>query len=590
MRQINGTGGTSDGGTGSGTRTNALWGKGRKRYSLLLAISVLALAVAAGTTTAGATDISKLTRKDPAAPPAPNTNASKPPKKPFVPKDLKDEADRARDEGNSDKTFSVIIQTDDTGNVGGLDDAVDKAQKKHPGNAKGVKQTFSSIGSVSADLTADQLNDLSDDDSVSAITEDVNVHATVYNNPQTWVKAIDPQWSTPPWGTDFPTIAIIDSGVQSRWDFGTRLERQVDFTSGTTPNNGGDGFGHGTMVAGLASGEKDPFTGVEPRADIISLDVLDDAGVGKVSDVLAACDWLLQNRDRYSVRIANFSINAGSGVGIAYDPLNKAVEKLWLNGIVVVAAAGNYGSPAGPSGVGFAPANDPFVITVGASDTNNTETYADDFAAPWSAWGYTQDGFLKPELAAPGRMMSTSVQRGSYLWNQFPTRKTGDGYMWMSGTSFAAPLVSGAAATVLSRHPDWTPDQVKGALMASADAPTGYNSLGALGVGILDVDGSLLMDGRANPNAVLNQFVYTDPVSRLKSFNATRWATAAGNDAAWNAASWSSASWTSASWSSASWASASWSSASWASASWASASWASASWAQASWATSLAVE
>ena len=136
---------------------------------------------------------------------------------------------------------------------------------------------------------------------------------------------------------------------------------------------------------------------------------------------------------------------------------------------MVVAAAGNYAVGGAESGVGFAPANDPFVITVGAADTNGTTTPSDDFAAPWSAWGPTQDGFRKPELAAPGRVLNGPAPKDSTMYASFPSRKVADGYMWMSGTSFAAPIVSGAAATVLSRHPEWTPDQVKGALMASRE-------------------------------------------------------------------------------------------------------------------------
>ena len=106
----------------------------------------------------------------------------------------------------------------------------------------------------------------------------------------------------------------------------------------------------------------------------MSLDVLDDQGNGTVSDLLAACDWILQNKDKYDIRVANFSINAGSGGGVQNDPLDRAVEALWLNGVVVVTAAGNYAVDGAESGVGYAPANDPFVITVGASDTNNTVT------------------------------------------------------------------------------------------------------------------------------------------------------------------------------------------------------------------------
>jgi len=88
-----------------------------------------------------------------------------------------------------------------------------------------------------------------------------------------------------------------------------------------------------------------------------------------------------------------------------FDPLDKAVEKLWFNNVVVVAAAGNYGTLDGPSGVPFAPGNDPFVITVGATDTGKFLSTSDDVAAPWSAYGYTLDGFAKPDLAAPGRYM-----------------------------------------------------------------------------------------------------------------------------------------------------------------------------------------
>jgi serine protease AprX len=567
MRQGNDIGGSSEVGMkGSGTRTNALWGKGRKRYSLLLALAVLTVAVTAGAST------------------SPVSAAGK---KPFVPKDLKDKA-----KDNPAGTIPVIIQTVDRSGLDELQNAVDNAQKKHPGKAKGVKNKFDKLPVIVADVTGDQLDELSSDPNVTAITEDSDIHATGYGNPQAWAGTVGPAWGPLPRGAaNPPTIAIVDSGVQGRSDFGSRLVKQFNFNAGTVTSNGGqDGFGHGTLVAGLAVGGSDGFSGSEPRGKVVSLDVLDSTGNGKVSDVLAACDWILKNAAQYNIKVANFSINAGSGNGITNDPLNKAVEKLWLNGIVVVAAAGNYAQNGAESGVGFAPANDPFVITVGASDTNNTATSSDDFAAPWSAWGFTQDGFRKPEIAAPGRVMNGPTPKNGYLYLNFPSRKVGDGYMWMSGTSFAAPVVAGAAATVLSRHPDWTPDQVKGALMVSADVPAGYNSLGAMGVGILDVPGATSADGTANPNAGLNRFVGTDSTSGLKTFDASGWAAAVTADPAWGAASWSSASWSSASWSSASWSSASWSSASWSSASWSSASWSSASWSSASWASNFSAE
>src|SRR5207249_6165582 len=133
----------------------------------------------------------------------------------------------------------------------------------------------------------------------------------------------------------------------------------------------------------------------------------------------------------------------------------------WFNGVTVVAAAGNYGSQSGPTGVLFSPGDDPFVITVGAADIGGKSNINDDSVAPWSAWGSTIDGFAKPEIAAPGRYMVGPVPATSTLVSERPASVVGPGYIQLSGTSFAAPVVSGVAAEILARHPNFTPDQVK---------------------------------------------------------------------------------------------------------------------------------
>ena len=93
--------------------------------------------------------------------------------------------------------------------------------------------------------------------------------------------------------------------------------------------------------------------------------------MGLTSDVIRACQWILDNKAKYDIRVANFSLHSQISAPFYLDPLNQAVERLWFNGVVVVAAAGNYGNESGPSGVRYSPANDPFVITVGAADTKS---------------------------------------------------------------------------------------------------------------------------------------------------------------------------------------------------------------------------
>jgi serine protease AprX len=301
--------------------------------------------------------------------------------------------------------------------------------------------------------------------------------------------------------------------------------------------------------------------------------------------VLHGCDWILANKSTYNIQVANFSLHAVNRASILFDPLDQAVEKLWLNGIVVVAAAGNYATDAAntPSGVSFAPGNDPFVITVGAADIGSALGAADDTIAPWSAWGYTPDGFMKPDLGAPGRYMIGPVTANGGLALERPDRVVAPGYMQLSGTSFSAPAVAGAAAMIRAQHPGWSPDMVKGALMVTA-TPEPNVPLGSLGVGELNIVKSRMYNKTAipNPNAGLNQYI-ASAADGTRVFDAAAWQSAAESNAAWNSAAWGSAAWSDAAWASAAWASAAWSDAAWASAAWGSAAWSDAAWSDAAW-------
>jgi serine protease AprX len=500
---------------------------------------------------------------------------------------------------NPDQVFNVIVQTRGGNGKHAAAEAIDAARGNHPGKARGLKKEFSVISGGAAELTGAQITELSSRKNVIAITEDVPMVASGSpNNTSTstcascpfegvywpYVTGVTGFWQKPgakaaP-APQAPAIAIVDSGVDAtNTMFGGRVVKQVSLTS-LTPNANGDGRGHGTFVAGLAAGMMgSSWGGASPTSKIVSLDVMNDKGKAMTSDVIAAADWIFQHKDEYGIRVANFSLHAEGESSFLLDPLDRAVERLWFSGVVVVTAAGNYAVDGEPSGVLYAPANDPFVLTVGSVDVNATTDLADDFTSPWSAYGYTLDGFSKPELAAPGRYMIGSVPTTSTMPAERPDRIVAPGFMWMSGTSFAAPVVSGAAADLLALHPNWTPNQVKGALMVSAK-PLPAARPGSAGVGEVKLDAAALVSDPPEANLGLDKFLTADPLGgSTPVFDAASWAESARADTSWDSASWAEAAWAQASWNDASWAEASWNDASWATASWSDASWADASWA-----------
>jgi len=470
----------------------------------------------------------------------------------------------------------VIIKS-----TGGTKDAIQKIN----GLGAVLRRPLSLIGAIAVDIPAGKLDSLSKQSGLT-VTPDASVHVsgTVNYSTQIWPYESGNAFL---WGSTFspapqaPTIAVVDSGIQanrSDFDSGSRVAGQVNMTS-LSPNSAGDGRGHGTFVAGIAAGSAAGYAGAAPNAKILSIDVMDDTGTARTSDVIAACDWILSNRSTYNIRVANFSLHSGAKNHFYNDPLDAAVEKLWFNGVFVVAAAGNYGTASGPSGVLYAPGNDPFVMTVGAADLGSSFYRSDDTAAPWSAWGHTEDGFSKPDLGAAGRYLIGPVPQGSTLVSERPDHVVSPGYMELSGTSFAAPVVAGTAAQMLARHPGWTPDQVKGALMLTATSMSSAIP-GSMGVGELNAYGAAIYGGTPpNPNLALRKYVSSSGTGGGLTFDAASWSAVVQSNASWADASWADASWATASWSAASWADASWAAASWADASWADASWAAASWA-----------
>jgi serine protease AprX len=305
-------------------------------------------------------------------------------------------------------------------------------------------------------------------------------------------------------------VAVIDSGVMAGHDDlaagaggGSRIAQFVDFlSSATTPY---DDYGHGTHLAGIVAGSgfdsAGARSGIAPGAHLIVLKVLDQAGRGRISDAIAALDYVVTNRVALNIRVANLSIAGAVSESYETDPLAQATRAVVEHGIVVVAAAGNYGlNSQGHTKYGgvMSPGNAPWVLTVGASSHQGTVVRTDDIIAAFSSRGPTFfDRAAKPDLVAPGVGIeslsapdSTLYQsRSAFLLNGVVQTFFAP-YLSLSGTSQSTPVVSGTVALMLQANPALTPNAVKAILQYTAEVYPGYDAL-TEGAGFLNAQGAV---------------------------------------------------------------------------------------------------
>lgn len=304
-------------------------------------------------------------------------------------------------------------------------------------------------------------------------------------------------------------VAVIDSGVSASHDDLTdpggapRVERFVDFVNGL--DGAYDDYGHGTHVAGIVAGNgfdsNGARSGIAPAARLIVLKVLDSSGRGRISDVIAALDYVVANKDPLNIRIVNLSVATGVYESYNTDPLTVAAERVVRAGIVVVAAAGNNGRDrhGRPRHGGItAPGNAPWVLTVGASSHMGTVDRADDTIAGFSSRGPTAiDQGAKPDVVAPGvGIESLSDPDGTLYSTRAPYLLPGTvptpylPYLSLSGTSMSAPVVSGVVALMFQANPSLTPNAVKAILQYTAETRAEYDPL-TQGAGFLNAKGAV---------------------------------------------------------------------------------------------------
>ncbi|MBM4460001.1 MAG: S8 family peptidase [Chloroflexi bacterium] len=354
---------------------------------------------------------------------------------------------------------------------------------------------------------------------------------------------------------DGVTIAVVDSGVSKDNDFSkdngaaSRLTKQVAFS----PNASSalDVYGHGTHIAGIIAGNgRDStglYSGIAPNANLIGLRVSDDTGMAYESGTVAALQWVLDNARTYNIRVVNLSVNSTIEQSYHTSPLDAACEILWFNQIVVVVSVGNKGGSNGYNTANAAPANDPFVITVGASDERGTTALKDDFIPPYSAHGTTGNGFVKPDIIAPGTNIVSVLSKNSSWATQYPDREALNGeYFRLSGTSMAAPMVAGAVALLLQSEPNLTPDQVKYRLTRAA------NTIAGSGNGAYYPYLSIYKAITSQTNQSANTGT---PIAQLLTTGSqpVAWGSVNWNSVNWNSVNWNSVNWNSVNWNSVNW-------------------------------------
>ena len=373
-----------------------------------------------------------------------------------------------------------------------------------------------------------------------------------------------------------------------------------------------DTNGHGTFMAGLIAGQDSNVTdaygkvktsclGMAPDARIVNINLGSADGAVDVSQVIAAIDWVVEhkNDNGMNIRVLTLAYGTNSGQDHQEDPLAFAVERAWNAGIFVVAAAGNEGYVG--DGASMAnPAKDPFVLAVGASQSNGTATLKDDDVAPFSAVGSKK---RHVDLVAPGTHLQGLRVPGSNVDLAHPEGRIDDRFFRGSGTSEAAAIASGAAALVIQQRPSIKPGQLKLLLMRSG-VRVDRNNIWQ-GMGEINLETALTADSsetdsshvpstgagsleyaRGSQHVVLDgvvlkgeQDIFGHPFdAAAMAATKVRWTGGEWNGSTWTGSTWSGNTWSGSTWSGNTWSGNTWSGNTWSGNTWSGNSWQAATW------------
>jgi serine protease AprX len=387
------------------------------------------------------------------------------------------------------------------------------------------------------------------------------------------------------------TVAVVDTGIADVPDLAGQIVDRVDVTG----TGAGDGYGHGTFMAGLIAGtgaaSGGAYRGVAPGAELVDVKVADAKGSTDLITVLRGLQWV----SRHRVDVLNLSLSSNSPLPYQIDPLTQALEALWRNGVMVVVPSGNDGPDTGSV---TSPGSDPNLLTAGGLDAQGTADRADDVVGGWSGRGPTWQGDAKPDLVAPGGHVVSLRSPGSVIDTANPQARVGTDYFRGSGTSMGTAVTSGVVAAVLDQRPQLRPDAIKRLLTATAYDAAGLATAAGGGAGGLDAARAI---ERAPRWSASRSEVQRERDNATVGRDATRWADlekamtngdAAAAEAAWSRLSSGSRDWSARAWAqldpaARAWAARAWAARAWAGADseWAARAWAARAWAARAWAS-----
>lgn len=284
------------------------------------------------------------------------------------------------------------------------------------------------------------------------------------------------------------TVAIIDSGLwehellRNDTNGKNRLLATYDAITDTEGGEALDESGHGTHMASiiansgktLKNGEwTGTYKGVAPDVNLVAVKVLDRQGLAHLLDIVRGVQWVVDNRERYEIRLLNLSFSQEPIWAFFHDPVNQAIIKAWERGIAIIAAAGNSGPKYNTIG---SPGNVPEVITVGAvTDSWTAKTKKDDYLPSFSSRGPTTEGHVKPDIVAYGGHMTGLIPLKSVLARKQPEDRLSSGEYVSTGTSQASAFVTGLSALLYQLRSETRPIELKCILTSTADPAISHN-------------------------------------------------------------------------------------------------------------------